>query len=252
GLADRGIVRVGATVRRPWGRWTPSVHGVLRHLAAVGFRGAPRPLGRDEAGREVVSYQPGEESGWRLRAALQRAEGAFAVGDLARRLRLALASYRCPAEAVWQLAAGAPVAGQQLQHGDLGPWNVLWTGERSVGIIDWDLAGPDDPLTDTAFAAWFTVPFLDDERAAARGFTRCPLDRQERLDAFCVGAGVARTELVAAVLDVQARWRDRIRARSREGREPWVTLRRRGVDQADERDRRWTARAFAGEIEERS
>jgi hypothetical protein len=45
------VVRVGATVRRPAGRWTPVVHTLLEHLAAVGFAGAPASHGLDAEGR---------------------------------------------------------------------------------------------------------------------------------------------------------------------------------------------------------
>jgi len=40
------VVRVGETVRRSTGHWTPAVHGVLRHLERAGFEGSPRVLGR--------------------------------------------------------------------------------------------------------------------------------------------------------------------------------------------------------------
>lgn len=243
-LKDRGVVRVGGTVRRPWGSWTPSVHELLQHLRAVGFREAPAPLGSDDRGREVLEYVPGEDSGWPFRAVVQRTEGALALGELVRRLRLALASFRCPADAVWQFGQGAPGTGQQLQHGDLAPWNVLWAGGRPICVIDWDLAGPDDPLTDTAFLAWFAVPFLDDDRARSRGFSGPPPPREERLDAYCAGAGVGRGELLDAVLDVQARRTELIRTLAGRGLEPWVTLRRKRVDEADEHDRRWTSHIF--------
>ncbi len=49
------VVRVGDTVRRNAGPWTPAVHALLRHLEYVGFTGAPRALGMDEQGREVLS-----------------------------------------------------------------------------------------------------------------------------------------------------------------------------------------------------
>ena len=53
------VVRVGDTVRRGTGPWTPTVHALLRHLERVGFEGAPRVLGIDERGREVLSFVPG-------------------------------------------------------------------------------------------------------------------------------------------------------------------------------------------------
>ncbi len=39
------------------------MHALLRHLEARGFAGAPRVLGLDEQGREVLSYLPGETVG---------------------------------------------------------------------------------------------------------------------------------------------------------------------------------------------
>src|SRR5690242_20727743 len=59
GNAAAGVVRVGGTARRPAGPHTPAVHALLSHLHAAGFGGAPRPLGIDERGREVLSFIPG-------------------------------------------------------------------------------------------------------------------------------------------------------------------------------------------------
>jgi hypothetical protein len=58
-----GAVRIGDTVRRTPGAWTPSVHAVLQHLEAVGFDRAPRALGFDRQGREVLSFLPGNVVG---------------------------------------------------------------------------------------------------------------------------------------------------------------------------------------------
>lgn len=59
----REVWRVGDTVRRSVGPWTPAVHTLLRHLESVGFDGAPRVLGIDDQGREILTFIPGEE-GW--------------------------------------------------------------------------------------------------------------------------------------------------------------------------------------------
>lgn len=58
-----GAVLVDGTVRRKSGPWTPAVHELLRHLETVGFVGAPRALGFDEAGREELSFLPGASVG---------------------------------------------------------------------------------------------------------------------------------------------------------------------------------------------
>ncbi len=54
------VVRVGNTVRRPAGFWSPSVDAFLRHLNEVGYEGAPRSLGFDSTGRHVVEYIEGD------------------------------------------------------------------------------------------------------------------------------------------------------------------------------------------------
>lgn len=54
------VVRLGDTVRRPIGPWTPAVHDLLNHLTGVGFSGSPRVLGIDDEDREILEYVPGE------------------------------------------------------------------------------------------------------------------------------------------------------------------------------------------------
>ena len=63
GDVTEGVVRVGDTVRRPVGPHSPLVHALLAHLESVGFEGAPRFLGIDGSGREVLSYIDGEVAG---------------------------------------------------------------------------------------------------------------------------------------------------------------------------------------------
>jgi hypothetical protein len=57
------VVRVGDTVRRPAGPWTPAVHALLTHLHNVGFSAGPRPLGVEELGREVLTLSRVTSSG---------------------------------------------------------------------------------------------------------------------------------------------------------------------------------------------
>lgn len=141
GCQTTGVVRVGNTVRRPLHARSDYVHAVLRHLEAVGFAGAPRLLGIDEQGREVLSFLPGEvllEPPHRL-ADVRLASCARLVRDFH------------DATAGSPLAAGAEV----VCHGDLGPHNMVFDGERAVGIIDWDegvTAGT--RLVDFGHAVW--------------------------------------------------------------------------------------------------
>ena len=61
GLTNAGRVsRVGSTVRRPRRPTSRATWALLDHLERVGFDGAPRFLGVDDHGREMLSFIPGE------------------------------------------------------------------------------------------------------------------------------------------------------------------------------------------------
>src|SRR5215472_7376371 len=74
GRLTPGIVRVGNTVRRPAKGNATFVHDLLLFLEDQGFPFAPRFFGRDEQGRDILSYLKGETwpgSGSRLSDDLQ-------------------------------------------------------------------------------------------------------------------------------------------------------------------------------------
>lgn len=244
-LGDRGLVRVGDTVRRPAGPWTASVQHLLGSLRAYGFDVVPEPLGIDEYGRETLRFVEGRDLGWPLLPGIRTTDGAERLGRLAARLRVALASYRCPEDAHWQFADGPPGPGRAIQHGDLGPWNLLWgrTNDAVAAVLDWDFAGPGDPCYDTGLLAWFVVPLMDDERAHERGFPEPP-DRRARLRAYAAGTGVEEDELVEFVVRAQEESARRIVERRSSGG-VWQAVYDRGLHESAAADRDWTARHFA-------
>ncbi|MEV7225855.1 phosphotransferase [Polymorphospora sp. NPDC051019] len=148
GNATSGVVRVGDTVRRPAGPWTDAVDALLEHLAAVGFTGAPRPLGRDERGRQVLEYVPGE---------IGDAAGTYptaelsAIGRMLAGLHEALAGFVPPAGAVWNRLI-PPDREEMVCHNDVAPWNLV-RSDRGWVLIDWDAAAPGSRSWDLAYAA---------------------------------------------------------------------------------------------------
>ncbi|WP_436536713.1 phosphotransferase family protein [Actinoplanes sp. HUAS TT8] len=200
---------------------------LLGHLREHGFDRVPEPRGFDERGREVLGFLPGHDAGWPMRPRILTDAGAHDLGRLARELRAALAG--CP-------PAGP---GASMQHGDLGPWNLLWDDAGAItGVLDWDLAEPGDPWYDTGFLAWFTVPFMDDEKAHARGFPQPP-DRRARRAAFAAGTGVTPHELNGMVDRAQSEFAHRVA--TRDG--VWRTFRERGFHDSARADKRWCEQA---------
>jgi Phosphotransferase enzyme family len=159
-----GAVRVGGTVRRSTGPWTPAVHALLGYLAPR-IPGVPRVLGFDDRGREVLSYLPGRVVD--VDTELLSPAQIVSVVSWTRRFHEAVAGFAHPGP--WRFF---PVTGPTLiGHNDIAPYNVCFDGEELAGVFDWDFAGPSSPLLELAFIAWNCVPLWRDtgpEYAAGR------------------------------------------------------------------------------------
>ena len=125
-----GAVRVGATVRRCVGPWTPAVHALLNHLAGR-VPHIPEVLGFDELGREVLSYLPGR--------VLDTDTELLTVGQLVSMVRWtrvfheAVADFAHPGPWRYPRLPGPTLIG----HNDIAPYNVCFDGEELVGVFDW-------------------------------------------------------------------------------------------------------------------
>lgn len=182
----RQVWRVGGTVRRETGPWTPAVHALLRYLEAVGFDGAPRVLGIDAHGREVLTFIDGQEG----RHVRHDAPTLTAVGQLIRRFHDAVEGFQPPRDSQWRSArpGGAGDGSPIICHNDLAPYNTIYRARSPVAFIDWDLAAPAPAIRDVAHAAWAFVPLYTDEDCARIGLPVEP--RGPRLRRFCDGYGL--------------------------------------------------------------
>ncbi|MFI6321157.1 phosphotransferase [Nonomuraea sp. NPDC050556] len=179
------VVRVGDTVHRTWDSPYGDmafVHELLDHLE--GWPGAPRFLGFDEEGREVLTYLPGTH-GPVTDASLVRAT------TLVRELH--------------DLTAGTPLAGDQevVCHNDLSPANTVFDGALPYGFIDWDLAAPGRRVHDVAHLCWQWLDLGPNIKDLAKTAERV------RLIADTYGI-TSRTELLETVLWWQERCADGI------------------------------------------
>jgi aminoglycoside phosphotransferase (APT) family kinase protein len=153
-------VRVGDTVRRTPGPWTPAVHALLRYLEEQGFP-APRARGFDQQGREVLEYIEGEAHSGTLEPLPDHVMADAHVagaGRLLRRYHDVVAGFRPPPSARWRLVAPGPY--EVICHNDWSPWNALMRGGKLEVMLDWDLAGPGTRLWDVANAAYCWAPLF--------------------------------------------------------------------------------------------
>jgi hypothetical protein len=203
GYAD-GAVRVGDTVRRPAGPWTPAVHALLACLADR----KPRPA-------------------W-----VHAEDTLVQVARWMRDYHQVVADFIPPPGAVWR-EGGTWSPGLIIAHNDATTHNAAWCQGKLTGFFDWDFAGPATPEWDLALAAFTWVPLHVRYVVAAEGFTDFAA-RPRRLDRFLGTYGWSGT--TGEFLDVvEARMTAHavgIRAKAAAGDEPSGRLLRQGVPDA--------------------
>lgn len=182
GRITSGVVRVGDTARRPIGEHSEFVHRLLRHLEHVGFDGAPRFLGTDANGREILTFLHGDVP----TDFMPRDWSTDQVAAAARFLRR-----------LHDATAGAAIAGdaEVVCHNDFSPLNVVFVNGEPAAMFDFDQARPGTRMRDVAYAAWLWLVGADVDGH---------LDRQlALLRTFCDAYGVpppARTEFGARIV----------------------------------------------------
>ena len=200
------VSRQGEVVFRETGPWAASVHDLLRHLENIGFDAAPRVVGSgfDAQGRETLSYIEGNL----VHPAPWDEDAIVAIGQMIRQLHDATASFRVPDDAIWRPWFGRDIGGsrQIIGHCDAAPWNIVTRAGGLVALIDWEVAGPVDRLTELAQVAWTNAQLYDDDVAEMNGLPDAAARmRQVRIlaDAYELAA-VARRELAGRIIEFAA------------------------------------------------
>jgi hypothetical protein len=180
------VVRVGETVRRKVGPWTPAIHALLEHIRQRGFLRAPVPLGYDEQGRESISLLPGSVAVYPLE---DHVLSDAMLQDVARMLREyhdASVDFVPPEDAQWQWSAHEPR--EVVCHNDFAPYNLLFMNRGLTGVIDFDTASPGPRVWDMAYTAYRFVPLT----APANPDVHHPglPEQRRRLALFCETYGV--------------------------------------------------------------
>lgn len=148
GFITQGVVRVGNTVRRPLKPNADFAHALLSHLEAVGFTAAPRFLGIDEQGREMLSFVEGDVP---LNLGEWTNEQLIAAAKLIRAFHDATLNFASKGDA------------EVACHGDLSPCNTVFVDGVPAAFIDFDAARPGRRENDLGYAAWLWVDVGNDE-----------------------------------------------------------------------------------------
>ncbi len=150
------IYRSGDTIRRELKTESTKIHKLLKHLEKKGFNYAPKFLGIDEKGREILSYIEGEAGNDPLKEYMWSDE---ALIDIAKMLRLyhdAVSDF--PLTEDWKPLDHTPNKVEVVCHNDFARYNIIFNKERPVGIIDFDVAAPGPRMWDIAYTLYTCVP----------------------------------------------------------------------------------------------
>jgi hypothetical protein len=212
------VVRAGNTVRRAPPEDPEFVRAVLELFERRGWAGAPRFLGTDERGREVLSFIHGHVAWEPVQPPSITSDASLArLAGLVREFH--------------DLTAGTPLAASEevVCHNDLSPKNTVYrdsgTGLTPVAFIDWDIAAPGKRIHDVAHVCW---QYLDLGPCVAE-----PADAGRRMRLICDAYGLSdRSGLLEAILWWQDRcWRG-IEAKAAAGDPAMTRLRDSGAARA--------------------
>jgi len=238
---------VGETVRKPSGPWTPTIQVLLAHLVAKGFP-APRPLGVDDRGREILSYVEGRASHFPWPEILKTQPGIECVGRTLRIFHAEIADFVAPSPCIWQdFESRPPAIGEIVCHGDFGPYNLIWSESEIVGVVDWEFARPAAPIRDVAWAAMTCVPLRRDEGDINLVFRPTLEQARLRLIGLLDSYGfVDRAAVIDACIALRDEMTSKMVSRSQQGIEPWKTLLDKGMPDGNALDNAWLVenRAF--------
>jgi hypothetical protein len=222
GNTHASIVRIGNTVRRPTGPWTPGVHALLSHLDEVGFEAAPRVLGLDNEGREILTFIEGTVV-WPGHFELVESDEALAaVAKLIRRYHDATEGFD-PDGFEWNpLAPDRSGTHEVMCHNDLAAWNLVQVAD-GWAFIDWDAASPGRRSWDLGWALISFVrlfPNLDPQPQLVR----------RRLEVFARAYGTSEfpLDVLAVARDRAAACADDTRERASRGEDVALRLIREG------------------------
>jgi serine/threonine protein kinase len=166
GLTNTEIVRIGNSVHRPLRPNSEFIQVFLAYLHEHGFEGAPKPLGIDEKGREVLSFIEGD---------VPDDLGTYDDDVLITAAKLIRAYHD---------ASRGFTSTPKLEvicHNDLSPCNFVFRQGKPVAIIDFDAAAPGSHFMDLGYAAWLWLNLGDEDVDVT--------DQQHRLQLFVTAYG---------------------------------------------------------------
>lgn len=182
GRSTAEVVMIGKTIHRSARPNAEFSHRLLILLEQKNFKGAPRYIGLDDKGREILSYIDG---------VVPKGGNEWTMAQMIKVVKMMREFH--------DASAGNELSGnfEVVCHNDLAPWNVVLRNDSPVALIDFDEVSPGNRVDDLAYFLWTFLNLGNDT----------PIDTQiGRIKVLCDQYGYSDgKKLVEAILDQQNR-----------------------------------------------
>lgn len=191
------VVRVGETIRRE-AKPNLYVYELLNHLEGAGFKRAPRFLGHDEMGREMLSFIEGEVPGNEYPEIKAYMWSEASLMELAKMLR----QYHDATQGFTSTVGSEnpfsdPEQNEVICHNDAALYNIVFQNGLPAALIDFDMAGPGPRMWDIAYTLYTSVPltgfapsYTMDKAVVSYDSKLHALERRRRVHLFFDSYGV--------------------------------------------------------------
>ncbi|WNB90990.1 phosphotransferase [Bacillus sp. NEB1478] len=150
------VYRSGNTVLRELKPSSQKIHRLLQHLENKGYKFAPKFLGIDEKGREILTYMEGEAGNYPLKTYMWSDESLIKIAKMLRLYHDAVSDF--PFDENWQPLDQTPKPLEIICHNDFAIYNIIFDKEEPVSIIDFDVAAPGPRIWDIAYTLYTCAP----------------------------------------------------------------------------------------------
>ena len=192
------VVTDGSVVYKDTQAQSPTIQRLLEHLEAKGITFAPKALGIDEKGRDMLSFVEGDTvDDYPFADKLEDKIAIVAqVAGMLRKLHDATVDFVPMGSDKWFLSYEGVLEKEVACHNDIAPYNVTFKNGLPIGIIDFDVACPAPRIWDIVYAAYRFVPLgmsvYDSELRQYRDYdkARDALERKRLIGVFLQAYGM--------------------------------------------------------------
>ena len=155
---NKDVYKKDNMVIRPLEKWSKNIHLLMDHFYNNGL--PISKLIKIDQKYEYTEYINGEM----IHPNKWTDEGLFEIGKLIKNLHDMAKKFEHNNNMDWKQwylrELGKP---EICSHGDIAPWNIITKENKIIGLIDWECAGPIDPIIELARVCWLFPQLHDDD-----------------------------------------------------------------------------------------